>query len=213
MFKVKVKWGKETFSDIEVDMSEEPMVFKAQLFALTGVQPDRQKVMVKGAVLKDHEWGNIKLKDGAVLLLMGTRDALPSEPVEKPVFMEDMSESELATALDLPSGLTNLGNTCYMNATVQCLRTVPELKDSLKRFQGDLSLARTVGPQSVAAAMRDLYGLMEGSAVVPPLVLLQVLHTAFPRFAEKSEHGGFAQQVNNFVHAPRALPLFFCVPS
>lgn len=197
MFKVKVKWGKETFSDIEVDMSEEPMVFKAQLFALTGVQPDRQKVMVKGAVLKDHEWGNIKLKDGAVLLLMGTRDALPSEPIEKPVFMEDMSESELATALDLPSGLTNLGNTCYMNATVQCLRTVPELKDSLKRFQGDLSLARTVGPQSVAAAMRDLYGLMEGSAVVPPLVLLQVLHTAFPRFAEKSEHGGFAQQDAN----------------
>lgn len=57
----KVKWGKETFSDIEVDMSEEPMVFKAQLFALTGVQPDRQKVMVKGAVLKVNSF---KLKHG-----------------------------------------------------------------------------------------------------------------------------------------------------
>lgn len=199
MYKVKVKWGKETYPDVEVDTQEEPMLFKAQLFALTGVEPDRQKVLIKGSVLKDHEWGNIQLKDGAVVLLMGTKEALPSEPAEKPVFMEDMSENELATALDLPAGLTNLGNTCYMNATVQCLLTVSELKDALKKFQGELFLMRSSGssPQSVTAAMRDLQGLMEKSAVVPPIVLLQVLHTAFPRFAEKSEQGGFAQQDAN----------------
>lgn len=199
MYKVKVKWGKETYPDVEVDTQEEPMLFKAQLFALTGVEPDRQKVLIKGSVLKDHEWGNIQLKDGAVVLLMGTKEALPSEPAEKPVFMEDMSENELASALDLPAGLTNLGNTCYMNATVQCLLTVSELKDALKKFQGELFLMRSSGssPQSVTAAMRDLQGLMEKSAVVPPIVLLQVLHTAFPRFAEKSEQGGFAQQDAN----------------
>lgn len=38
--------------------------------------------------------------------------------------------------MDLPAGLTNLGNTCYMNATVQCLKTVPELRDALRSFQG-----------------------------------------------------------------------------
>lgn len=38
------------------------MVFKAQLFALTGVQPNRQKVMCKGLALKDEEW-NIPLRD------------------------------------------------------------------------------------------------------------------------------------------------------
>ena len=33
----------------------------------------------------------------------------------------------------LPIGLDNFGNTCYMNATVQCLKAVPELKDALAR--------------------------------------------------------------------------------
>lgn len=41
--KVKVKWGKEAY-DVELDLKEDPEVFKAQLFALTGVTPDRQKV-------------------------------------------------------------------------------------------------------------------------------------------------------------------------
>lgn len=198
MRKVKVKWGKETYQNVEVDTREEPIVFKAQLFALTGVEPDRQKVLVKGATLKDHEWGNVQLKDGSVVLLMGTKEALPSEPAEKPVFMEDMTDNELATALELPAGLTNLGNTCYMNATVQCLLTVPELKEALKKFQGQLTLTGGSLGQSVTAALRDLYGLMERSAVVPPIMLLQVLHMAFPRFAEKAtEQGGFVQQDAN----------------
>lgn len=60
---VKVKWGKEVYPDIDVNTDEPPMLFKAQLFALTGVQPERQKVMIKGVTLKDDDWNNFKLKD------------------------------------------------------------------------------------------------------------------------------------------------------
>lgn len=52
LFSVTVKWGKEKFEGVELNTDEPPMVFKAQLFALTGVQPSRQKVMVKGGTLK-----------------------------------------------------------------------------------------------------------------------------------------------------------------
>lgn len=66
LFPVKVKWGKELFPNVEVNTDEEPMLFKAQLFALTGVQPERQKVMLKGMSLKDNDWGNIKLRDVSI---------------------------------------------------------------------------------------------------------------------------------------------------
>lgn len=65
---VKVKWGKELFNNVEVNTDEDPILFKAQLFALTGVQPERQKVMLKGTTLKDDSWGNIKLSDVKLLV-------------------------------------------------------------------------------------------------------------------------------------------------
>uniref|UniRef100_A0A8C5ARB4 Ubiquitin carboxyl-terminal hydrolase n=1 Tax=Gadus morhua TaxID=8049 RepID=A0A8C5ARB4_GADMO len=137
---------------IELNTEEPPMVFKAQLFALSGVQPERQKVMVKGGTLK----------------------------------------------MELPCGLTNLGNTCYMNATVQCLRSVPELKSALKRYAGALRGSGANASQYITAALRDLYETMEKtSSSLPPIILLQFLHMAFPQFAEKGDQGQYLQQDAN----------------
>uniref|UniRef100_A0AAX7V1E8 Ubiquitin carboxyl-terminal hydrolase n=1 Tax=Astatotilapia calliptera TaxID=8154 RepID=A0AAX7V1E8_ASTCA len=201
VFTVNVKWGKEKFDAVELNTEEPPMVFKAQLFALTGVQPDRQKVMVKGGTLKDDEWGNIKLKNGMTLLMMGSADALPEEPAVRPMFVEDMTEEQLASAMELPCGLTNLGNTCYMNATVQCLRSVPELKTALRRYSGALRSSGANAPsQYITAALRDLYETMDKtSSSLPPIILLQFLHMAFPQFAEKGDQGQYLQQPGFFL--------------
>lgn len=209
-FRVNVKWGKEKFESIECNTDEPPVVFKAQLFALSGVQPERQKVMIKGAQLKDEDWGNMssKLKDGVTLLMMGSADQLPKEPAAKTVFMEDMTDQQLATALAVPPGLVNLGNTCYMNATVQCLRAMPELKEALKRYSGTLHGAGFNVSESITAATKELFVSMDKTAeAIPPIILLQVLHMAFPHFATKSEHGGFQQQDANecWVQMVRSL--------
>uniref|UniRef100_A0AAY5KB51 Ubiquitin carboxyl-terminal hydrolase n=1 Tax=Esox lucius TaxID=8010 RepID=A0AAY5KB51_ESOLU len=199
VYTVNVKWGKEKFDGIELNTEEPPMVFKAQLFALTGVQPERQKVMVKGGTLKDDDWGNIKLKNGMTLLMMGSAEALPEEPAVRPMFVEDMTEDQLASAMEMPCGLTNLGNTCYMNATVQCLRSVPELKGALRRYTGALRSSGANAPsQYITAALRDLYETMDKtSSSIPPIILLQFLHMAFPQFAEKGDQGQYLQQDAN----------------
>ncbi|CAH1393070.1 unnamed protein product [Nezara viridula] len=195
LFKVNIKWGRETFKDVEVNTDEDPLVFKAQLYALTGVIPERQKVMFKGSSLKDDTWNGIKVENNCTVLLMGSKEEdLPVEPVVKPRFVEDMNDSELASASNVPAGLANLGNTCYMNATVQCLKTVPELRDALRNFKGGMS---GISAHTVTAALRDLYELMDKGLSIPPIMLLQVLQMIFPRFAEKNENGTFVQQDAN----------------
>lgn len=40
------------------------------------------------------------------LLMMGSADALPEEPIARPVFVEDMTEEQLASAVSmLPASL------------------------------------------------------------------------------------------------------------
>lgn len=206
IIKVKVKWsnGKTTLEGIELNKEELPALFKAQLLTVTGVPVERQKLMYKGTVIKDDAWpDNFEVGAGSMFMLMGSSEKLPEAPIEKPKFIEDMNDSELALTLKLPVGLTNLGNTCYMSATVQCLRTVPELIEALKKFDVKLSLLATLSNepnnQGVTAALRDLYATMDNSSVViiEPLILLRMLHSSIPRFAQRGEGNTFQQQDAN----------------
>merc|ERR1712141_991872 len=80
---------------------------------------------------------------------------------------------------------------------------VPEFKDALKQYirtgtsSGMAGLGMGDAATQITEAMRDLYKAMERGQNFPPLVLLQVLHNAFPRFAERGEQGGYQQQDAN----------------
>lgn len=114
-----------------------------------------------------------------------------------------------------------LGNTCYLNATVQSLFTVPELRECLKRYalavrssksgvfhchlsvishsyNGSLSLDESYDrAHDIIVSLRDTYIRMDNSSTVMPILLLKMLHMMFPQFAEKAENGQLAQQDAN----------------
>jgi len=75
------------------------------------------------------------LQNGATVMLMGSAETLPDGPAPVVQFLEDMSRAEQKQSGSvgvLPAGLRNLGNTCYLNATLHMLRAMPELAGALQ---------------------------------------------------------------------------------
>ena len=63
MVQIVIKWSNQKFP-IDVEDSTTAILLKSQIFSLTGVAPERQKIMVKGGMLKDGtELKSLGLKD------------------------------------------------------------------------------------------------------------------------------------------------------
>ncbi|XXQ33962.1 ubiquitinyl hydrolase 1 [Plasmodiophora brassicae] len=199
--KVTVKWQNETFEGVEVDASSPLDLLHAQLFALTNVPVERQKVMCKGKILKGND-DLAKIKDGARLVLMGTADEIVAAPTTAIVFEEDLTDSQKANlgTVDVPCGLRNLGNTCYLNSAIECFRAIPELKKNIIAYGAGGPTARfdvaANSPHPVVSSMGQMMMSLDNNVeAVTPMQFLTRFREAFPQFAQRSQSGqGYAQQ-------------------
>ena len=98
-----MKWQGKKY-DIELDTTEPGSTFKFQIFSLTGVPPERQKVLIKGGQLKDEQdMSTLGLKPGHSFMLIGTAEQGFKAPEKKTVFLEDMSAAEMAKSVRIPN--------------------------------------------------------------------------------------------------------------
>ncbi|KAL8428011.1 hypothetical protein Efla_005623 [Eimeria flavescens] len=198
-----VKWGVKSFT-VQVDLNEPFDVFQAQLYTLTAVPVDRQKVLCKGKTLKTEE--DLRAAAAAAgslkLMLMGTAEdktkAMP--PAEKTVFVEDLTPEQEAALLrekqiePLPNGIVNLGNTCYLAAVLQMLRPVSDLSDLIRQHvsvepaTAHLAAGGERGAiRRLCLALKDFYNQREQTVeAVTPYLLVPALREAFPQFSRRS---------------------------
>ena len=208
MVNIVLKWNKLTYA-CELDPTLGVLIFKSQVYSLTGVPPERQKLMAKGAwagVLKDDaDMTMMPLPDGLQVLLMGTADSIAA-PQVKVEFVEDMpAEEQLKKGAVIPAGFTNLGNTCYMNATLQCFRAMDSLRSALEQIRpgsagkrcccASVSNIHTSADSALSVSLREtLRGLDQSVHPYMPIQFLNQLRMNYPQFAQRGSNGGFSQQ-------------------
>ncbi|KAL1549730.1 deubiquitinating enzyme [Salvia divinorum] len=117
--------------------------------------------MVKGGLLKDDsDWSKAGVKEGQKLMMMGTAGEIVKAPEKGPIFAEE--EQVVAVVTCHSAGLVNLGNTCFLNSTLQCLHSVPELRYALIQYPPPVrSNAVDQSSHSLTVATRELFNELD----------------------------------------------------
>ena len=71
------------FKNVEVNLDEDVMTLRTQLYCLSNVPVDKQKVMIKGLLKDTDDLKKLKLKQGQTIMMMGTAEGQGLKAPEK----------------------------------------------------------------------------------------------------------------------------------
>ena len=197
---IKVRWNKDYFS-VDNTHLKTILDLKNEMQKHSQVQSDEQLLILKGKVLQDSD--NISIvPPNSLITMLGASAKGPEKRVKPEVtFEEDLTQEQRMQILrekgeEIVFGLNNLGNTCYLNSTIQCLGRVPELRTALKNYSTENTNAYNSADSSkkLTYAWGSTYHMLDkATEPVTPMRLVQVIRAINPMFAE-ADHGVCKQQ-------------------
>jgi ubiquitin carboxyl-terminal hydrolase 14 len=197
--------------------------FKAQLETLSNVPSDRQKLICKGKTIDDDAKYNA-ISDKGIIMMVGS--AATIQVTEGKTTVDD---SQIDSGLILPPGLTNLGNTCWMNGSLKALYSVIEFREALielyvehsgEKHQNHICQYKTatnagvgsIQPSKdeidVAVAIGGLYksikdqtakGEYDEDAPITPVNVIMAISRAYPQLFDVSAKTHEQQDADEFL--------------
>ena len=197
---IKVRWNKNYFS-VDRTPLKTILDLKNEIQKHSLVQSDEQLMILKGKVLQDVDNISMVPSNSLITMLGAPPKGVEKQVKQKYTFEEDLTDEQRMQLLrekgeEIVFGLNNLGNTCYLNSTIQCLGRIPELRTALKNYttQNPTAYNSPDASKKLTYAWGSTYKMLDtATEPVTPMQLVRVIREINPMFAE-AERGVCKQQ-------------------